>query len=286
MGRLRVKPPLDRDGLMPLIKAMLAKGCNQSEISIEIGCSQSCIQKWLTQEGEGMIRISFSTARKRAIERRATDMTGRVWCEQCGAECPTRADYEIDHCVAEGIRPANDNRSPLSADDGRLLCLNCHDKKIQARRSRDRQDEAPGREASAHRGGAVGDRPALRHQAGASQMSVRGLLLALALLASATVPAAAACHRYSVWHYPFPQRCGVTRQMVRLQILANSDNIASHKEIVAPDRNDFGPDRNDFGIALPSLARADLDEPEADEATRARLLLRAALEAANARPLQ
>ena len=78
-----------------------------------------------------MIRIAFSAASTRAIERRATDMTGRKWCEQCGAECPTRADYQIDHCVAEGVRPANDNRSPLTADDGKLLCLKCHDKKTR-----------------------------------------------------------------------------------------------------------------------------------------------------------
>ena len=78
-----------------------------------------------------MIRIGFSSASKRAIERRATDMTGRKWCEQCGAECLTRADYEIDHCVPEGILPANDNRAPLSADDGKLLCLTCHDKKTR-----------------------------------------------------------------------------------------------------------------------------------------------------------
>jgi hypothetical protein len=78
-----------------------------------------------------MIRISFSTASKRTIVLRATDMQGRIWCEQCGVECVTRADYEIDHVVAEGVRPANDNRSPLTADDGKLLCLKCHDKKTR-----------------------------------------------------------------------------------------------------------------------------------------------------------
>lgn len=78
-----------------------------------------------------MIRISFPSALKRAIERRATDMTGRKWCEQCGAECVTRADYQIDHCVPEGVQPANDNRPPLTADDGKLLCLSCHDKKTR-----------------------------------------------------------------------------------------------------------------------------------------------------------
>jgi hypothetical protein len=78
-----------------------------------------------------MIRISFSAASTRAIIRRATDMHGRIWCELCFAECPTRADYEIDHCVAEGALPANDNRALLTAADGKLLCLNCHDKKTR-----------------------------------------------------------------------------------------------------------------------------------------------------------
>jgi hypothetical protein len=78
-----------------------------------------------------MIRIAFSAASTRAIERRATDMTGRKWCELCGVECLTRADYEIDHVVAEGKRVADDNRAPLSAEDGKLLCLACHDKKTK-----------------------------------------------------------------------------------------------------------------------------------------------------------
>ena len=78
-----------------------------------------------------MIRIAFSSASKRAITLRATDLKGRIWCELCGVECLSRADYEIDHVVAEGILPANDNRPPLTAEDGKLLCLKCHDKKTR-----------------------------------------------------------------------------------------------------------------------------------------------------------
>ena len=77
------------------------------------------------------MRRPFTKATALAIETRATDMTGRKWCERCGTECPTRADYEIDHIVAEGALPANDNRSPLTADDGKLLCLSCHDRKTK-----------------------------------------------------------------------------------------------------------------------------------------------------------
>ena len=78
-----------------------------------------------------MIRIAFSAASTRAIVSRATDMSGRVWCEECGAECLTRADYQIDHCVPEGVQPANDNERKLTADDGKLLCLRCHERKTK-----------------------------------------------------------------------------------------------------------------------------------------------------------
>jgi hypothetical protein len=44
-------------------------------------------------------------------------------------------------------------------------------------------------------------------------MTVRGLLIAVALLAAAPVcapsSARAACRLHAIWHYPWPQRCGV-----------------------------------------------------------------------------
>jgi hypothetical protein len=107
-------------------------------------------------------------------------------------------------------------------------------------------------------------------------MSLRGLLLAAALLAAMTTDAAA-CHRYSTWHYPWPQSCGVLRPMRPMR------PIASHHVGLANimmGRNPLQAPKP--ALPLPSLARADLDGGEADEAARARLLLRAALEAANA----
>jgi hypothetical protein len=84
----------------------------------------------------------------------------------------------------------------------------------------------------------------------------------------------AVAHCYSVWHYPWRQSCGLSptvakheaRRAVRLQILANSRKPAPEP-----------------AMPLPSLAQADLAGGEADEPTRARILLRAALEAANVR---
>ena len=78
-----------------------------------------------------MIRISFTQA---AVARHQPPRdrleAGRKCREECGRrECLTRADYEIDHVVAEGARAPSDNRGPLTAADGKLLCLKCHDKR-------------------------------------------------------------------------------------------------------------------------------------------------------------
>ena len=113
---------------------------------------------------------------------------------------------------------------------------------------------------------------------------MRSLTLALALLAATPVEA----HCYSRWFYPWPQRCGVARQMVRRPVLQsvaasfvpNQEHPANEARLVRLVQE---PDPD---IPLPSLARADCDGGEADEAIRARVLLRAALEAANARPVQ
>ena len=103
---------------------------------------------------------------------------------------------------------------------------------------------------------------------------MRPLFLILAILAAN--PADAKCHLFSVWHYPWPQRCfGQKRAFVRNEALAHAG-----PRWRGPDRARMGQDGPD--IPLPSLARAELDDGAADEPTRAKVLLRAALEAANA----
>lgn len=89
-------------------------------------------------------------------------------------------------------------------------------------------------------------------------MTVRGVLLAGAILASLPVPAAAACHRYAVWKYPQPQRCGQQ----------NGKKLVSVRKFVLPVHGPSGPD-----IPLPVLTRSDCEGGEADELTRARLEL-------------
>jgi hypothetical protein len=93
--------------------------------------------------------------------------------------------------------------------------------------------------------------------------------IALAALLAAT-PVEAHC--YERWYYPWPQRC-IAHD--------HSPNLSRHRPRMLDVRvlAAVPPDDPDLDIPLPSLARADLDAPEADEAIRARVLLRAALEA-------
>ena len=80
----------------------------------------------------------------------------------------------------------------------------------------------------------------------------------MALLLAAT-PVDAHC--YSRWYYPWPQRCmsfGQKRENVRNFERRPSETGEQRKQ---------GEQSAD--MPLPSLARADLAEPEADEATRA-----------------
>ena len=93
-------------------------------------------------------------------------------------------------------------------------------------------------------------------------MTVRGFLLALALLASEPVDAAAQCHRYAIWRYPWAQRCAMGQK-----------HAFPRQKHVSEVRGPSGPD-----IPLPLLTRSDCEGGEADELTRGKLLLRAALE--------
>jgi hypothetical protein len=82
-------------------------------------------------------RRNFTQSDKVAIVGRASDASGRIHCERCGAWCRKRADYEIDHVLAEGMRPAADLLRPLCAADGQLLCTaTCHPKKTVVDKNR------------------------------------------------------------------------------------------------------------------------------------------------------
>jgi len=77
-------------------------------------------------------RREFTQADKIAIRGRATDSSGHVFCERCGAWLKRKADYEIDHILAEGMRPAADLMRKLTPADGQLLCVAvCHPRKTK-----------------------------------------------------------------------------------------------------------------------------------------------------------
>ena len=109
-------------------------------------------------------------------------------------------------------------------------------------------------------------------------------------------------HCYERWYYPWPQGCKVvglhgqerhgTREVARWpqapsRRVARVTPTVGEQGLVPPsvaqlrrhEENYLSDDEPD--IPLPSLARADVDGGAADEATRARVLLRAALELAN-----
>jgi hypothetical protein len=78
-------------------------------------------------------RREFTLADRIAIRGRASDECGRVHCERCGRWCPKKADYQIDHVIAEGLRPAADLLRALTPADGQLLCVAvCHPIKTEA----------------------------------------------------------------------------------------------------------------------------------------------------------
>ena len=103
-----------------------------------------------------------------------------------------------------------------------------------------------------------------------SGMILKSLKLALVLLLAMDAPAAA-CHRFHVWRYPWPQRCDAPRSirvaLVRIAPRPSAVNEETPKKETPPP------------IPLPSLADAVYGAvwgAEPDESTRARLL-RAAL---------
>jgi hypothetical protein len=63
---------------------------------------------------------------KVAIVNRAA-RKGRIHCEGCGEVMLFRRQWEIDHIIAEAVRPDADKKRRLTPADGMLLCkAKCH----------------------------------------------------------------------------------------------------------------------------------------------------------------
>jgi hypothetical protein len=92
-------------------------------------------------------------------------------------------------------------------------------------------------------------------------MTLKSLVLALVLSLAMDAPAAA-CHRFHVWRYPWPQRCDAPRLRVATVRIAPRQSAVNGET----PQKETPP-----SIPLPSLADA-VWGAEPDENTRVRLL--------------
>ena len=172
-------------------------------------------------------RREFTLSDRIAIRGRASDGNGRVHCERCGRWCPKKADYQIDHVLAEGMRPLADPQAQAHPG-GRAAPLRRRLPPTKDERgyAGDIAEAAVRREA-AHLGSSAprrrkinwgrekADKPPLEVAHGSLAMARRylpRLALVLAVLALAK-PSAAHCYR--TWNYPWPQHCKVTHVAFR-----------------------------------------------------------------------
>ena len=75
-----------------------------------------------------MARREFMKAVKVQIIKRAIGSSGFAHCEACGQS--THGRFAIDHINPDGMQI--DKSKPLTAADGQLLCLPCHDEKTKS----------------------------------------------------------------------------------------------------------------------------------------------------------
>jgi hypothetical protein len=93
------------------------------------------------------------------------------------------------------------------------------------------------------------------------------IALAVVFMLASPADAAALCHHYSRWFYPWPQRCAVG--------LTYKSSPQLRREARA--KPIFPPPPDDRPFPLPWLSAAELIGGEADDATRGRLMLHALL---------
>jgi hypothetical protein len=72
-----------------------------------------------------MSRRNFTRNQKEQIVERATDAEGVVRCECCNLALK-RGSWEIDHILAEALRPEADKQKKITIAEGQLLGKCCH----------------------------------------------------------------------------------------------------------------------------------------------------------------
>lgn len=71
-----------------------------------------------------MSRREFTQKQKAQIVERSKDANGRICCERCGLVLAGK-QYEIDHIIAEGLRPEADKKAKITIAEGQLLGKEC-----------------------------------------------------------------------------------------------------------------------------------------------------------------
>ena len=71
-----------------------------------------------------MSRRNFTRNQKEQIIERSKNALGQICCEKCKLVLAGKP-HEIDHIIAEGLRPASDKLKPLTISEGQLLGMAC-----------------------------------------------------------------------------------------------------------------------------------------------------------------
>lgn len=72
-----------------------------------------------------MSRRNFTRNQKEQIVERARNASGNVCCERCGLVLKKGA-WEVDHILAEALRPEADKQRKITIAEGQLLGFCCH----------------------------------------------------------------------------------------------------------------------------------------------------------------
>lgn len=72
-----------------------------------------------------MSRRNFTRNQKEQIVERARTASGNVACERCGLVLK-RGAWEVDHIIAEALRPEADKQKKITIAEGQLLGKCCH----------------------------------------------------------------------------------------------------------------------------------------------------------------
>lgn len=70
-------------------------------------------------------RREFTRNQREQIVERSKDHLGRICCERCNLVLAGKP-YEIDHIIAEALRPEADKQRKITIAEGQLLGFCCH----------------------------------------------------------------------------------------------------------------------------------------------------------------